>query len=64
MVKLELTKREAKALRALLVMGVDWDESTPEILRVWGKLVDRGGSDTWDEHFTVVKGNMVAVKAV
>ncbi len=63
MVKLELTKREAKALRALLVMGVDWSESAPEIRRVWEKLADRGGSDTWDEHFTVVD-RMVEVKAV
>ena len=64
MVKLELTKREAKALRALLVMGVDWSESTPEIRQVWEKLADRRGSYTWDEHFTVVEGNMVGVKAV
>lgn len=65
MVKLKLTKREAKALRALLVKGVSWDRSTPEIRQVWGKLVDRGGSYPWEEHFTVVvEGNMVAVKGV
>lgn len=63
MVKLKLTKREAKALRALLVTGVSWDKSVPEIRRVWGKLADRGGSYTWDEHFTVVD-RMVAVKEV
>ena len=63
MVKLELTTRGAKALRALLVMGVDWSESAPEIRRDWEKLTDRGGSDTWDEHFTVVD-RMVEVKAV
>lgn len=63
MVKLKLTKREAKALRALLVAGVSWDKSVPEIRRVWGKLADRGGSDTWDEHFTV-KGGMVGVEEV
>ena len=63
MVKLELTKREAKALRALLVMGVSWDRSTPEIRQVWEKLVDRRGSYPWEEHFTVVD-RMVAVKEV
>ena len=63
MVKLKLTKREAKALRALLVTGVDWSESAPEIRRVWKKLAVRGGSDTWDEHFTVVD-RMVTVKNV
>ena len=62
MVKLKLTKREAKALRALLVMGVAWSESAPEIRRVWEKLAALGGSYTWDEHFTVVK--QVAVKKV
>ena len=64
MVKLELTKREAKALRALLVRGVSWDRSIPEIRQVWEKLVDSGGSYPWEEHFTVVAGNMVAVKDV
>lgn len=63
MVKLKLTKREAKALRALLVTGVSWDKSVPEIRRVWGKLADMGGSDTWDEHF-YVEGDVVEVKKV
>ena len=58
MVKLKLTKREAKALRALLVTGVDWSESAPEIRRVWEKLADRGGSCTWREHF-YMDGDMV-----
>lgn len=62
MVKLKLTKREAKALRALLVMGVDWSESAPEIGRVWEKLADLGGSDDWGEHFYV--DDMVEVKEV
>ena len=63
MVKLKLTKREAKAIRALLVTGVIWDESVPEIRRVWEKLADKGGSHTWDEHF-YVKDGVAAVKEV
>ena len=64
MVKLKLTKREAKALRALLVMGVDWSESAPEIRRVWEKLTDRGVSHTWREHFYVDGDMVVVVKEV
>ena len=61
-ITLKLTQREAEALRCLLVEGVLWNESVPEMREVHSKLVWSGDSSDWDSKFCVGKGVATVVE--